>query len=255
MGTSGGSIVKRAGAFAVAVLAMALAGCTSTALPPEPTPTVEPLVAYSARELGPMQCGVTRILPEALTDPRPGTDVDPEIIAGVEATGWLERPIADWSVASESSKRLVLWREMAEGEAQGLIQYDYEMASFILNAGVWSMEGTGACALLIDLGGLIDGTISFDPEKPPLAGDTTLHLLIMENSCAGGKNAEGRVEVVEVREFTDAVELVVGLRPLSGAATCPTHPPTPFEVELKHPLGDRILLDGVKVPALEVARP
>ena len=249
--------MRRAAAFAVALLALALAGCTSTALPPEttPTPTVGPLVAYSARELGPMQCGVTRILPEALTDPRPGTDVDPEIIAGIEATGWLPRPIADWTVASESSKRLVLWREMAEEESEGLIQYDYEMASFILDAGAWSMENTGACTLLIDLGGLGDGTLSFDPEMLPSAEDTTLHLQILENTCASGNNAEGRVEILEVREFLDAVELVVALRPLNGAATCPTHPPTPFVVELEHPLGDRILIDGAQVPALEIALP
>jgi hypothetical protein len=92
---------------------------------------------------------------------------------------------------------------------------------------------------------LHDATFSLDPENPPSAEDTVLHLLVMEQACHGGEDAEGRVEVVTMNQTDTSIELDIGVRPdtSSDAWTCQTNPATPFTVELDQPLGERDILD------------
>lgn len=65
----------------------------------------------------------------------------------------------------------------------------------------------------------------------------------MERDCSGGTTAEGRTELLELDEDGDEVRLEVGVRPVSGDATCQGNPWTPFSVDLADPLGDREVVD------------
>lgn len=77
----------------------------------------------------------------------------------------------------------------------------------------------------------------------PSNADTELKLLVNERGCAGGKSAEGRIEVsVEYR--TDAVIVTVGVRPPDGGQFCQGNPDTPYTVQLVEPVAGRALLDG-----------
>ncbi|GAA4766044.1 hypothetical protein GCM10023351_06520 [Microbacterium gilvum] len=116
---------------------------------------------------------------------------------------------------------------------------------------VWRLSGRGACTPRADIGDRNDADVSLDPARPPSSDATTVHLLVTENACHGGEDAEGRVEVVELVETAETIALTIGVRPDTShdAWTCPGHPATPFAVELSAPIGDRTLVDAGLVPA------
>jgi hypothetical protein len=78
-----------------------------------------------------------------------------------------------------------------------------------------------------------------------------LDVLLVEQTCAGGELASGRVlpPVIETRD--EAVVVTFLVEPVEGVVTCPSNPPTPAVLDLGEPLGRRELLDG----ALDPPRP
>lgn len=80
-----------------------------------------------------------------------------------------------------------------------------------------------------------------DPEAQLDPTVMTVPILVHETSCASGRSAEGRIEVVTTYR-ADEVELEVGVRPLGGDVNCPGNPTTPYTVELDEPLGDRSIV-------------
>lgn len=74
----------------------------------------------------------------------------------------------------------------------------------------------------------------------------TLDVLVLENECASGQPATGRVQDPVIESDDERVVVTFRIRPV-GEATCPSNPPTPHTLDLGEPLGDRVLLDGGNV--------
>jgi hypothetical protein len=106
----------------------------------------------------------------------------------------------------------------------------------------WYGASTSRCALTVDLGDLTVPAVEFP--SPPDPKSQELRLLVTEETCNGGDDAEGRIEVVSIDETDDQVRLMLGVRPRGGMNTCQSHPPTPFTVPLSKPLGGREVLDA-----------
>jgi hypothetical protein len=89
-----------------------------------------------------------------------------------------------------------------------------------------------------------------DPKQPaPTAKSTTIHALVMEQACASGQSAEGRVEepIIELGDTSITVTYRVRGRQGTGQ-DCQGNPTTPIELTLPEPLGNRTLLDGGSDP-------
>lgn len=106
----------------------------------------------------------------------------------------------------------------------------------------WYVSHRGSCALTVDLGDLTVPAIEL--QSPPDPTSQKLRLLVTEQTCNGGEDAAGRMEVVSVDETDDRVSLVLGVRPRSGPQACPSNPATPFTITLSQPLGEREVVDA-----------
>ncbi|QEO14372.1 hypothetical protein FLP10_08030 [Agromyces intestinalis] len=251
---------------AAAVAVIALAGCAAG----------EPAGAGAAAEParpaieGPLFCGSTEIAAEALDERRPATELPPDVVAALESPLVLGiAPLTTWFVVEERDDRLVIMTEHDEpvdlggGDIRsfGLVAISTTPNPAIPLDAPWGIDTAADCSPRIalgdlgDVGDLDDVTLTLDPDAPPEAQADELALLATESACNSGQPATGRIEVIDVVETETTVEVVVGVRPRSGGATCPSNPPTPFTIELERPLGDRMILDARVVPARELALP
>lgn len=197
-----------------------------------------------------------------LTDPVPATGLGPDgraALAGVEVPPPSELgDLAEWSVVTESPDRLVLVRALDEPQDLGggdlrtheLLAVEVVDASNVPPPG-WALRAWTSCSFAVPGAG--SATVTFDPDSPPDPTSAQVALLVTETRCNSGEDAEGRVEVIELRETADTVEVVLAVRPRdAGAADCQSNPPTPFVLELEDPLGDRELLDASVIPSRPV---
>jgi hypothetical protein len=115
----------------------------------------------------------------------------------------------------------------------------------------WMVTSAGPCALRAVMDGLGAATVLLDPDAPPESGATSVSLWVVEGACASGMPATDRV-VVSVEESADEVRFVVGVEPLGGDQSCPSNPPTPVNVELDEPIGERRLVDAARLPPIEL---
>jgi len=234
---------------------LALSSCGSTDSEPAPgsdpaspsTATTEPAAdPYTCRE---------RIIPSSVVDDPPGLkhlspagreavdsayfdDSMPLVIAAKES----------WSLASEREDEIVLIRPLpAERLTHELLSIEHITDASNLAPG-WYVTSRGSCSLFVDLGGLHGADVTLDPDNPLAPDSPEIALLVTEQACNSGEDAEGRVETVEVIETDTEVRVIVGVRPRNVAATCPGHPATLHVVTLDAPLGDRTVIDAAVVP-------
>lgn len=121
--------------------------------------------------------------------------------------------------------------------------------------GWWYVSDT-ACELQRTFQGLSAPDVWLDPAFPaPKRGDTAIHLLVSARDCAGGEQAGDRIKVAELVRDATQVRLAIGIKPQSGAATCPGIPPEPFSIDLESPLGDEEVLNSAAYPARPFAPP
>ena len=94
-----------------------------------------------------------------------------------------------------------------------------------------------------------------DPKAAaPTATSTTIHALVLEQSCASGKPPIGRVEPPAI-ELTDTTVIVTyEIRRNVGDQDCQGNPPLAVELKLPEPLGKRALLDGNETPPRDAMR-
>ena len=83
-----------------------------------------------------------------------------------------------------------------------------------------------------------------DPTHDNAGEDTTLRVLVTEQSFAGGQRADGRVLAPDI--FVDERELVLTMfvSPRPGYQSGSRNPETPVRVVLPHAVGSRELIDG-----------
>lgn len=100
--------------------------------------------------------------------------------------------------------------------------------------------------------GYAAATWTLDPAYPYSPDSTELHVLAMEQECASGQSATGRV-VKNVAYESDRVVVTLVVIQREGAQTCQGNPPTPVVLTLDQPIGSRTLYDGGSYPAVAVA--
>lgn len=120
----------------------------------------------------------------------------------------------------------------------------------------WKVSGWGSgCRPFLDLpDGLGPAEWVVNPKHPaPEATSRTVHVLVTERSCASAASSVGRVVGPAIRFEDDRVLVAFGVIPQVGDAfTCPSNPPTPLEIDLGQPLGNRVLVDASTIPYVEV---
>jgi hypothetical protein len=119
----------------------------------------------------------------------------------------------------------------------------------------WAFANMGDCQLRAHLG---DGAGAarwwLDPRLPPPAADSTvLEILVLEQACASGNYASGRILPPAIQYEADSITITIGVRGVGG--TCPMNPNTPAVLMLGEPLGDRELLDGFFIPPAPAGPP
>lgn len=238
-------VLERSGAIVTLIVTLACLGCGSDRAGQEgagaatvmcgsvPVPLASVEAGRGADELGPDGSGALR-----------GAEV-PAI-----------DDLSSWSVVSESAAELVLIRELPQ--PQGFQPGDVRTRE-VLDVGAsgdpdvgggWTLRSAGPCALrVLAAGGLEPAFVDVDPDAAVEPGASTVALLVTEQACNSGDDAEGRIEVAELLETDASVTVVIGVRPRRGDADCPGNPQTPYRLQLAEPLGDRALLDASVVPA------
>ncbi len=150
-----------------------------------------------------------------------------------------------WSVVEETSTELLLFGQ-PDSSITGEAHYRY--AQFELVAGDWRAASWGGCRIEVTAEGFGIATFELNPDNPPDASDTTLHVLATERSCASGQVPSGREVVPVVVETSDAVEIIVLVESPVGGQDCQGNPAFPLTVELDGPLGNRMIRDAALYP-------
>ena len=88
---------------------------------------------------------------------------------------------------------------------------------------------------------------SWWPARAPTPDQRWLALMVTETACASGVSPEGRIQP-EVTYNTDTIIVTIRVKKLGGAQTCPGIAPTPYELQLDQPVGNRKVLDGSVTP-------
>lgn len=161
-------------------------------------------------------------------------------------------PRAGWRRVAEQAEANALF--VAPGNAETpWLQVVTERAA----DGTWSVVTHGQCHLrVLFQEDATTATWWLDPTVPaPEPHETTVHALVLEQACASGRTAEGRILRPVILSRPEAVIVAIGVRRAPGNQDCPGHPPTPFEFELPEPLGDRPLFDGGPVPPRDAREP
>ncbi len=130
-------------------------------------------------------------------------------------------------------------------------------AGFQSVGGSWSISGWGDCRPRIVLDGLSQTTWTLDPAAGlPGPEATTFTAFVTETECTGGQAMGARLLPPSITYGADSVDVVFAARPLDlGMATCPGNPPSRVVVELREPLGERVLRDAGLFPPADPAAP
>ena len=225
---------------------VALAGCAGA-----------PVAAASSEPQESYLCGGTPVSAAALSARTPVaelTGTGQEALSGAKFDDGSPLELGegtDWFVVEESEQSLTILRdiEVMTSTVSPAIPADHEMitVSWIEASNIepgWYVGSMGPCALTIDLGDLTVPLITLDPEHPIDPASRELHVLVTEQNCNSGADAEGRIEIVRVDEGSDQIDLVLGVRPRDGGQNCPSNPATPFTVTLAEPIGERLVING-----------
>ncbi len=115
----------------------------------------------------------------------------------------------------------------------------------------WTLAGTsaGECRLRLAVpDGVGITAVGLDPANPVDPDSTTLYLLVRERACSGSADPTDRLRPPEVIETAADIRIAIAVVPPEGFQTCPGNPSVPITIELDQPVGDRALLDGMRVP-------
>ncbi|RII91684.1 hypothetical protein [Clavibacter californiensis] len=238
---------RRTTIAAATVVVLLLAGCSSAATPSDRSSAAAP-TGYL--------CGGVAIPAEALAARVPLAETRAETRRAFEVATWDDGrglgllPDEGWALAHESAELIALFRdapgledpgspETAAGSEVAVVMRAASMAG---GGPEWFVSQRSACALQVDLGDLEVPDVALASTPDPASRD--IELLVTERGCASGRTAEGRIEVVDLRQDVDQVVVTLGVRPFPGAQDCQGNDSTPFTLALDEPLGSRPLLDA-----------
>jgi hypothetical protein len=231
------------------LVALALTGCAGSAAETAPSTSPAPFVAGDD-----FLCSGLQVSREALDARLPLSEIDEQGRIALAEAVWDDgspidlAPEDGWYVVTSTDDMVAVMRDV--DVVQDLVSpgidpdREVQTVSRVENASNlepgWYGSSRGPCALTLDLGDRTVPGIEF--QMPPDAESNELRLLVTEQSCNGGADAAGRVEVLNLEETDSQVRLILGVRPRGGLNACPGHPATPFAVNLSEPLGDREVL-------------
>lgn len=186
---------------------------------------------------------------EALTNPT-GAElgVGPEFDALRAVT--VGRPDRDGSLGPT-------FREVARDSQNVLFLYERDgfavadggrfIAIMVVRDGTgWRMGNYGDCFLMaVPSPGYGRANWALDPAfKAPGPDTRTLHLLVREEACSGGRSASGRISPAFVTWNANELVIEVFVLTLPGDHECPGVPATPAKLRLPVPLGNRTMFDA-----------
>lgn len=233
------------------LVTLAVSGCAGSAADLEPSIPPTPFVASDV-----FLCSGLSISREALEARVPMSAIDERGRTALSEAVWDDGSPVDvpsgegWYVAVSTEDTVGVMRDIevvTDPVSPGLApDREVQTVTWVddatnLTPG-WYGASTNRCALTADLGDLTAPGVEFQAPPDPLSKE--LRLLVTEETCNGGDDAEGRIEVVSIDETDDHVSLVLGVRPRGGINTCPSNPATPFTVTLSEPLGEREVVDA-----------
>lgn len=238
--------------LASALLVCGVGGCAAAS--PSPAPD-RGAVAASPEARDGFLCGGLAVAADALAARAPLSSLAEPARAALSAATWDDASPVDfsaedgWYVVATTHDVIGVMRDVdvVMDQMSGAIPPDrlVRTVEWIdapnINPG-WYLSSSGPCALTVNLGDLTVPAIELQEEPDP--GARELRLLVTEQSCNSGEDAQGRVQIVSIDETADRVSLVLGVRPRGGLNACPSHPPTPFTVTLAEPVGERLVVDA-----------
>lgn len=154
--------------------------------------------------------------------------VDPRFEAGRVTEGW-------WKTADAVTEVWYLGRIPDD-------TYIYYRIEF--GAAGWTSNRFGDCGLwpAVEMVGLSPATWQLDPAAADLEPETiTVGLLVTELACRGGASVEDRLLQPAVIYGERAVTIITAAAVLTELGDCPADPAAPLQVDLREPLGDRVL--------------
>ena len=150
-----------------------------------------------------------------------------------------------------SSSTLDRWRLIARTGTEALfgsgVPPDLVMVATHKDArrGTWSApKKTAGRPLRVTRDAIRASSWRLDPTHELSADDTVLRILVMEQTYAGGKRANGRVLDPDLYEDEHELILTMFVTPLEGFLVRSQNPETPVRIVLAEPVGGRALIDG-----------
>lgn len=166
--------------------------------------------------------------------------------AGVEES---HLPKDGWRRVVDTPEEVVLLAETPDAEEPYAVVHVVPGDGGAINMDGWGVDSFGGCLPRIDVPD--DVSVAdwwVDPDAEPIGpASESIPALVLENACASGNTAEGRISPPMIIYGATEVTITIVVRSL-GDAECPGHPPTPYTIELAEPLGDRTLADGGSFP-------
>ena len=143
-----------------------------------------------------------------------------------------------WRLIARTGEEALFGRGMPPDMAMVAVQKD-------ARRGTWSRaEKTAGRPLRVVRDGIRASSWRLDPTYEVRADDTVLRILVMEQTYAGGKRADGRVLDPDLYADEHELILTVFVTPREGFQMRSPNPETPVRVALSQPVGSRELIDG-----------
>ena len=165
-----------------------------------------------------------------------------------EEEGPIALPKSGWITVGESAVlvELIAPEQGADG-AYGFVTVENRDGS-------WQVSGWGGCRPLAVMEGLSLATWNYAPdEMEPGPATTNFDAVVTERACTGGQEMGGRLLPPLITYGETEVTIIFAARPLPGGHDCPGNPASRVTVELREPLGDRVLRDAAFFPPSDPA--
>lgn len=173
--------------------------------------------------------------------------------AGIDAPRALQRVSVDkapWFVLAETRTTVTV----ATGGWDGTGPDRDAQIVYLERAGAhWKARGWGDCRNLAPVikPGLQWVQINAAPDLDPSSAE--LSVMVSEAECTSGRDPRPFLRMPTIVESDDSVTLFWTSEAPEGANNCTGNRPVPQPLQLKEPLGDRVLLDGSTWPARPIA--